>query len=157
VAGVGTASARRPGPTIVQLAQQTDEFGILVEALLRADEEADAGLIDALNGNRQFTVFAPNDQAFLALLDSNPDWGDLDDVPADLLVSVLLYHVTFGRRESQSILPVSGVPTLNGARLSVDGTELNDGQANIVVGELLNVQASNGIVHEIDGVLLPPS
>ena len=157
MAGVGTASARRPGPTIVDLALDTDAFDTLVAALRRADEEADAGLIDALSGNRQFTVFAPNNEAFQALLASNPDWEGLEDVPIGLLVDVLQYHVTFGRRESQSILSVSSVPTLNGARIAVDGTVLNDGQANLVVDGLLDVQASNGIVHEIDGVLLPPN
>ena len=79
--GVGTASAgrgARPGPTIVDLAASKDDFETLVAALDRA------GLVDALDGRRQFTVFAPTDAAFAAFLDAAPS-DSLTDIPVETL------------------------------------------------------------------------
>ena len=153
VAGVGTASARRPGDTITELAVATPKFSILVAALQRADAEAGTNLVAALDGNRQFTVFAPNDQAFVDLLDSNPAWNGLGDIPIETLVSVLTYHVAPGRRDAVSVTSDDELPTLNRAKIAVDGTVLNGGQADIVGADF--AFASNGIIHEINGVLLP--
>ena len=74
--------------------------------------------------------------------------GDLDD----FLLSVLPYHVAPGRRDAASVVSSSKLPTLTRARIDVDGTTLNDGQDNIVD---TNIEASNGIVHVIDDLLLP--
>ncbi|OYR83302.1 hypothetical protein DJ84_08365, partial [Halorubrum ezzemoulense] len=68
------------------------------------------------------------------------------------LTDVLTYHVVPGRRKANSIVNADSVPTLNGATVDVDGTVLNDGQAEIVE---TNIEASNGVIHVIDGVLLP--
>jgi uncharacterized surface protein with fasciclin (FAS1) repeats len=153
VGGVGVAGARegkRIGAsgdkTIVDIAED-EGFSILVEAV-----EA-AGLVDALSGNRQLTVFAPTNAAFVALL------GELGVTKQQLLersdlANILLYHVTPGRRYASSVLNAPRVRTLNGEFVHVDGTELNDGQANIDP-ELNDIEASNGVIHVIDGVLLP--
>ncbi|WP_225317735.1 fasciclin domain-containing protein [Haloferax sp. CBA1148] len=159
-AGVASAKPPRDGPTIVNIASGDDRFDILVAAVVAAE------LDGALSGNRQLTVFAPTDDSFVTLFSElAEDDLDEDDVldaiesgnlPGGLtladVVNILLYHVVPGRRTAQSVLPVSKLPTLNGAKIGVDGPELNDGQANIVGTDLV---ASNGVIHVINGVLQP--
>jgi uncharacterized surface protein with fasciclin (FAS1) repeats len=147
--GVGAASARKGASaqnTIYEIASSNDDFEILVAAL---DE---TGLDAVLNSNDdQYTVFAPTDEAFEALLDElGITAGDLLDNPN--LGDILLYHVTEGRRYASSVVRAPEVEMLNGGTVAVDGTELNDGQAEIVATD---IEASNGVVHVIDGVLLP--
>jgi len=147
VGGVGAASAAPPsgGETIVDIASNDSRFTILVEAL------AEAGLVGALDGNRQLTVLAPTNDAFGDLLNelgiTKEELLERDD-----LADILLYHVIPGRRKEKSIVNASQLPTLNGAKIDVDGTDLNGDQADIVA---TNVEASNGFIHVIDGVLLP--
>ncbi|MFP8889527.1 fasciclin domain-containing protein [Natrialbaceae archaeon A-CW2] len=148
--GAGTATARgRRGAsgddTIVDVAVAADDFNILVAAV------QEAGLVDALSGRRQLTVFAPTDEAFVALAE---DLGvELEELLAlEDLADILLYHVTPGRRNSDSVVNAPRLPTLNGAKIDVDGTVLNDGQAEIIATD---IEASNGVIHVIDGVLLP--
>ena len=145
VGGVGAASAKPPseGDTIVDVAVAADGFDVLVAAV------QEAGLVDTLSGNRQLTVFAPTDEAFNAAGITVDNVGDVDD---EFLLNVLTYHVTPGRRDAESVTTSSELPTLNGAKIDVDGTVLNGDQADIVD---TNIEASNGIVHVIDGVLLP--
>ena len=145
VGGVGAASAKPPseGDTIVDVAVAADGFDVLVAAV------QEAGLVDTLSGNRQLTVFAPTDEAFNAAGITVDNVGDVDD---EFLLNVLTYHVTPGRRDAESVTTSSELPTLNGAKIDVDGTNLNGDQADIVATD---IEASNGIVHVIDGVLLP--
>ena len=148
MATTGTASGRgrqRDGAsgddTLVDVAVAADDFEILVAAVQAA------GLVDALSGNRQLTVFAPTDEAFgeLGITEDNVD--EVED-----LANILLYHVTNGRRYSQSVVRVPRIRMLNGEDVQVDGTKLNDDQANIVDTD---IEASNGVIHIIDGVLSP--
>lgn len=154
-AGVGTVSARGRGRgkrqgasaegTIVDIAADSDDFDVLVAAV------EEAGLVDALSGNKQLTVFAPTDQAFEDLAEElDVELEDLLEL--ENLADILLYHVTNGRRYSQSVVNAPRIRMLNGGTVDVDGTELNDGQANIVGTD---IEASNGVVHVLDGVLLP--
>jgi uncharacterized surface protein with fasciclin (FAS1) repeats len=150
-AGVGSAAARGPpseGDTIVDVAKAADGFDVLVAAV----EEAD--LVDTLSGNRQLTVFAPTDDAFGALGVTADNVGDVDFEAAvgASLTEILTYHVTPGRRNAKSVTTSDELPTLNGELIEVDGTNLNGDQADIVD---TNIEASNGIIHVIDGVLLP--
>jgi uncharacterized surface protein with fasciclin (FAS1) repeats len=148
--GVGAAAAKPPseGDTIVDVAVAADDFDVLVAAV------QEAGLVDALSGNRQLTVFAPTDDAFEALGVTADNVGDVDFEAAvgASLAEILTYHVVPGRRKEKSIVGEDQVPTLNGAKVAVDGIDLNDGQAEIVATD---IEASNGFVHVIDGVLLP--
>ena len=148
--GVGAAAAKPPseGDTIVDVAVAADDFDVLVAAV------QEAGLVDALSGNRQLTVFAPTDAAFGELGVTADNVGDVDFEAAvgASLAEILTYHVVPGRRKEKSIVGEDQVPTLNGAKVAVDGTDLNDGQAEIVATD---IEASNGFVHVIDGVLLP--
>ncbi|TKX41052.1 MULTISPECIES: fasciclin domain-containing protein [unclassified Halorubrum] len=143
VGGVGAAAAKPPseGETIVDVAVAADGFDVFVAAV------QEAGLVDTLSGNRQLTAFAPTDEAFNAAGITVDNVGDVDG-----LGDVLTYHVVPGRRKANSIVNASQVPTLNGAKVDVDGTDLNGDQADIVDTD---IEASNGIIHVIDGVLQP--
>ncbi|WP_144799836.1 fasciclin domain-containing protein [Halorubrum depositum] len=143
--GVGAAAARPPseGDTIVDVAAAADGFDVLVAAV------QEVGLVETLSGNRQLTVFAPTDAAFNA---ANITVDNVDEVDDEFLLDVLTYHVTPGRRDAESVTTSDELPTLNGAKVDVEGTNLNGDQADIVD---TNIEASNGFIHVIDGVLLP--
>ena len=146
--GIGTASARvrrgaRGDDTLVDVAVAADDFDVLVAAV------TEAGLVETLSGNRQLTVFAPTDGAFNEAGITQDNVAELDE---KFLTKVLTYHVSPGRRYSESVVNASSVPTLSGKSISVDGTVLNHGQAEIVAPD---IEASNGVIHVIDGVLLP--
>ena len=114
-----------------------------------------------MNGTDQYTVFAPTNEAFAALVGD----GQISDLPSGLVLNVLLYHVTEGRRASNSVVPKNNTRTietlLEGASFSV-GTDAMitavGNTANFVVVDgkpLVNISASNGIIHVIDTVILP--
>lgn len=154
-ASVGTpASAARDLPSIAELAtavnEETGEFSILLAAL---DE---AGLVETLDGNRQFTVFAPIDVAFG---DLGYDSESIREVPVDALTDILLYHVSPGRRLSGDILSSDNVRMINKQftfpSISDDLAFIND--AMLLAPDLIDLEASNGVVHVIDAVLLPPA
>jgi transforming growth factor-beta-induced protein len=126
------------------------EFSILLEAATKA------GLADTLMNGGPFTVFAPTNDAFIALLGGLEGFDSLDDfdTPEEIafLQSVLLYHVVDGRVYS-SDLSNQEVPTLNGASITVNldgGVFIN--QAEVVIPD---VQATNGVIHVINSVLVP--
>jgi len=144
-------AARQAGSTIVGTAvavnAKTGEFSHLIEALVRT------GLVDTLNGNRQFTVFAPTDAAFERLFTTLGVDG-VDEIPVDTLRSVLLNHVATGQRFSGSVLASSrirmlgkgfGIPSVRNGVPYID-------EARIVGAD---VDVSNGVIHVIDAVLLP--
>ena len=152
-----SSSAMAQDMTIVEKAQDTPALSTLVTAV------SEAGLVDTLNGEGPFTVFAPTNDAFAAL----PP-GTLDGLLADkeALTGVLTYHVVGAEVMAADLLGMieadggdHTVTTLNGAMFSaavVDGTvQLTDGQGNTVNVVTADVDASNGVVHVIDGVLLP--
>lgn len=140
-----------PTMNLVELAQSfAPEFSILVDAVIAA------GLTDVLATGGPFTVFAPTNAAFAALLEELP-YNSLDEIPVEVLTQVLLYHVVEGRVFSSDL--VSGtVPTLNGTfevnTSNFTITDFNEREANIVTS-LINIQATNGVVHVIDRVILP--
>ena len=137
-------AANDPG-TIVQTAQDAGSFSTLLTALNAA------GLTSALEGDGPFTVFAPTDAAFAAM-----DPEVLADLIADtdLLTAVLTYHVVPGRYTSTDVAGLSSAPTLNGkpVALSFDGATVMVDAASVIAPD---VEASNGIIHVIDQVILP--
>lgn len=149
---------KRPGngQTIVDIAAGNPSFTYLVAAVQFA------GLVDVLNGNRQFTVFAPTDAAFEALagalgLENVSDL--LVESNKELVTNVLLYHVSPGNKSSKNVLKSGRVNTLLGefaySRIENGFAQIgNDanGFANIIA---VDIKATNGTVHVIDKVLLP--
>ena len=132
---------------IVQTAISAGNFTTLATAL------TEAGLVDALKGKGPFTVFAPTDEAFKKL-----PKGALDNLLKDkeALKNVLLYHVVSGNVSSTDVVKLDKATTLNGSDVkikTVDGkVMINDSQVTAA-----DVKASNGIIHVIDTVLLPPT
>ena len=111
-----------------------------------------AGLQDALNAKGPFTVFAPTDEAFKKIPKEALD-GLLADKEA--LKAVLLYHVVAGEVTAKDVVKVPSAKTLNGAELTVnakDGVRINN--ATVTKADIM---ASNGVIHVVDTVLMPPA
>jgi uncharacterized surface protein with fasciclin (FAS1) repeats len=142
----GYAEAAKPGGnTIVQIVVSDDRFDVLKAAVVSA------GLVDALNGTTQYTVFAPTDDAFvttLGVMSEAEAIAAVQALPVADLTNILLYHVTNGRRNSNSVLAAPGYQMLNGEQLSRDTLAA----AGIAATD---ISASNGIIHVINHVLLP--
>jgi len=146
-------------PNIVTLALNNGGFTSLVTAL--TDSRHTTDFVSILSGTGPFTVFAPTNAAFQALLDSNPNWNSLPDVPIATLDAVLKYHVVNGANVQANQLTNGSVTTIggsitinltNGARIQTTSSQT----ANILVGAVTNdVQGTNGVIHAIDSVLLP--
>ena len=146
------ACARDTGPgTVVQIAAGNPDFSTLVEALQAA------GLTDTLSGEGPFTVFAPTNAAFEALPAGTLDNLLLPENQAQLQ-EVLTYHVVPGAITSDQLLGQRAtVETLQGGTLAVDGRVGKTGNVtvngeNVIIPDII---ASNGVIHAIDGVLLP--
>lgn len=150
--------APAPGDEAIALIAINGGFDELVEALSYVDEELDAGLVNLfLYGTDQYTVFAPTDEAFEGLY-SALGIESVRDLPAELVLNVLLYHVTEGRRAANSVVPPKNyrnVETLLGESFKVNPekeiTAIGN-SANIIAAD---ISASNGIIHVIDAVILP--
>ncbi len=144
-------------PSVVNHALNNAGFSSLVAALTRSDLSVD--FVSILSGTGPFTVFAPTDAAFQALLDSNIQWNSLNDIPAATLETVLSYHVISGANVQSDMLSDGQTITA----FSEDTFEIdlsNDPAINTTSGQtvniiLTNVQGTNGVVHAIDAVLLP--
>ncbi|GAB5449473.1 fasciclin domain-containing protein [Gymnodinialimonas sp.] len=132
------------GMNIVETAAEAGTFTTLLAAA-----EA-AGLVETLSGEGPLTVFAPTDDAFAALPEGTVE-GLLADTEA--LTAVLTYHVVAGAVMSTDLSDGMTAATVNGADITVslDPVMIND--ANVVAAD---IEASNGIIHVIDSVLLPP-
>ena len=140
---------------ITDLAIETPELSTLVAALQKAD------LVGALQADGPFTVFAPTNEAFQALLDSNASWSSLDDIPVETLKSVLLFHVLSGEVKSTDLSDTYVNTLATGSndeplslQVEVTGAIEFNGDAKPVT---VDVQGSNGVVHIIDKVMLPPN
>ena len=149
---VATTAAAAASPeaepaTIVEIAVADGRFGTLAAAL-----EA-AGLVETLQGDGPFTVFAPTDDAFAALPEGTVE-GLLEDIPA--LTEILLYHVVSGDVKAADVVTLESAETLQGGSLSitVEGDVVRINGAQVVIAD---IEASNGTIHVIDAVLLPPA
>ena len=165
-------STANPAPGVDSIASIAveGEFNELVSALVYVDTELETGVVDLFqNGTDQYTVFAPTDEAFgnlYALLSIvlDAEIAEITDVPAPVVLDVLLYHVTEGRRASNSVVPPRRIRTITpllGETFAVrtdatirDGlTGLRDDAAIVQA----NTSARNGLIHVIDQVIVPPS
>ncbi|MEZ4837972.1 fasciclin domain-containing protein [Flavobacterium sp.] len=143
--------------TIAAIASRTPDLSILVEALDRA------GLVAAVDGTTQLTVFAPTNDAFQDFLNDN-GFANLEAVPVDVLRQVLLNHVVTGSVQSsqlttgyiETLATFGGTETGNNLNMYVNtsaGVRLN-GVSNVVTP---NIIASNGVVHVVDTVIGLPT
>tara|TARA_B100000787_G_scaffold158047_1_gene135231 strand:+ start:7162 stop:8097 length:936 start_codon:yes stop_codon:yes gene_type:complete len=142
-------------PNVVTLALNNSGFTSLVAAL--TDSRHTTDFVTILSGDGPFTVFAPTNAAFQALLDSNSSWSSLADVPIATLESVLLYHVVSGANVQSDQLSNGDVTTLGGV-VTIDlttGAQIKTTSSQIANIIIVDVQGTNGVVHAIDTVLLP--
>ena len=134
-------------PDIVDTAVSAGSFNTLVAAVQAA------GLVDTLKGEGPFTVFAPTDDAFAALPDGTAETL-LKPENKEQLQAILTYHVLPGKVMSADIAGKTLTPqTVNGQTINVDasnGVKINE--ANVTTAD---IEASNGVIHVIDAVLLP--
>jgi transforming growth factor-beta-induced protein len=137
------------GQSIVDIAVGNSDFETLTAALTAAD------LVSTLEGEGPFTVFAPTDDAFAAL----PE-GTLDALLADPsgdLKDILLYHVVSGAVKAETVVTLDKASTVGGSDVTIeviDGKVILNGSVEVVSTD---IEASNGVIHVIDAVLLPPA
>ncbi|MDG2047453.1 MAG: fasciclin domain-containing protein [Halioglobus sp.] len=138
-----------PAPTIVEVAAGNDDFTTLVAAVQAAD------LADTLSSEGPFTVFAPTNEAFANLPDGTVEMLLLPE-NKDQLVAILTYHVVAGDVSAAEVVELTEVTTVQGdtAAIVVEDTGVTIDGANVV---LTDIDASNGVIHVIDTVMMPPS
>jgi transforming growth factor-beta-induced protein len=141
------AEAKTPAMDIVDTAVAAGSFKTLAAALQAA------GLVEALKGEGPFTVFAPTDEAFAKLPAGTVD-ALLKDPKA--LGDILKYHVVAGKVMASDVVKLSSADTLLGkpVTITVNGDKVMIGNANVVKTD---IETSNGVIHVIDTVLLPPA
>ena len=130
---------------IVDTAASAGQFETLVAAVKAA------GLVETLKGDGPFTVFAPTDEAFEALPDGTLD-ALLEDKAA--LTDVLLYHVVPGKVMAADVVTLDEAGTVQGENvaITVDGEDVMVNESQVIITD---IEASNGVIHVIDAVLIP--
>jgi len=135
--------------TIVDIAVADGRFTTLVAAVTAAD------LVETLSGEGPFTVFAPTDDAFAAL-----PAGTLDSLllpeNKQQLTDILLYHVVSGKVMAADVVTLTSAPTVLGKDVTItvkDGNVFLNDTVQVIITD---IEASNGVIHVIDAVLLPP-
>jgi uncharacterized surface protein with fasciclin (FAS1) repeats len=136
-----------PAQDIVETALAAGSFNTLAQALTAA------GLVETLKGPGPFTVLAPTDEAFAKIPEA-----DLQALLADkdALTKVLTYHVIAGNVPSSDVVNLTEATTVEGRKVTiavVDGKVVINGSSTVVTPD---VAASNGVIHVIDAVLMPP-
>jgi len=142
-----TAPATKQG-TIVQTAKDAGQFNTLCELVTAA------GLVDTLNSAGPFTVFAPTDAAFAKL---PPETVAALKKDPKALAAILTYHVVPGKKDAAEVVKMKEIMTVEGQPIMitiVDGKVMLNKSATVVKTD---VGASNGVIHVIDTVIMPPA
>ena len=142
-------AAAAAAPTIVEVAASNDDFTTLVAAVQAAD------LAGTLSSEGPFTVFAPTNEAFAKLPDGTVEMLLLPE-NKDQLVAILTYHVVAGDVSAAQVVELEEVTTVQGetAAVVVSDTGVTIDGANVI---LTDIDASNGVIHVIDTVMMPPA
>ena len=145
----GSASAYAADKDIVDTAVAAGQFKTLAAALTAA------GLVDTLKGPGPFTVFAPTDAAFAKLPVGTVDTLLKPENKAKL-TAILTYHVVAGKVMAADVVKLKEAKTVNGAMVAVkvDGGNVMINNAKVTTAD---IKASNGVIHVVDTVLLPPA
>ncbi len=141
------AATETPAPAnIIDTASAAGSFTTLLAAVDAA------GLTDTLSGEGPFTVFAPTDDAFAALPEGTVETLLAD--PEGDLRDILLYHVVAGKVMAEDVVALDSVTSLEGSTISIEtnGEVTVDGATVITT----DIECSNGVIHVIDAVMLPP-
>ena len=147
VAAPAASAAKAPTKNIVEVAASTGQFDTLISLA------KDAGLAGTLTSKGPFTVFAPTDKAF-----SKVPKSTLRSLKRDkaALRRVLLYHVLAGRYGPKRLIKAGSVATVAGPKVKIRlrGKTVRVNRAKVIKA---NVRASNGVIHVVNSVLIPPS
>lgn len=145
---IGGPQARAAEKDIVDTAVAAGQFKTLASALQAA------GLVDTLKGDGPFTVFAPTDEAF-AKLPAGTVENLLKPENKDQLVAILTYHVVPGKVQAADVVKMDEAKTVNGKMVDIevkgDTAMVNDAKVTKT-----DIAASNGVIHIIDTVIMPP-
>jgi uncharacterized surface protein with fasciclin (FAS1) repeats len=148
VLSIGGMQARAAEKDIVDTAVAAGQFKTLASAIQAA------GLVDTLKGDGPFTVFAPTDEAF-AKLPAGTVENLLKPENKDQLVAILTYHVVPGKVEAAEVVTMDEAKTVNGEMVDIkvkgDTAMVNDAKVTKT-----DIAASNGVIHVIDTVIMPP-
>ena len=134
---------------IVDTAVADGRFGTLVAAVQAA------GLVDALKGEGPLTVFAPTDDAF-AMLPEGTVESLLKAENLEQLKSILLYHVVGGKLMASDVTSMTAAESLEGSEIAFK-VDMGNAYANEAKIIITDIETSNGVIHVIDSVLLPPA
>jgi uncharacterized surface protein with fasciclin (FAS1) repeats len=145
---VGSTNGRAADMNIVDTAVEAGQFTTLATAL-----EA-AGLVETLKGPGPFTVFAPTDEAFAKLPDGTVETL-LKPENRDQLTAILTYHVVPGSVMAADVVTLDEAETVNGKMLNIS-TSGNSVMVNDATVTATDIAASNGVIHVVDSVILPP-
>jgi uncharacterized surface protein with fasciclin (FAS1) repeats len=147
---LGSISFAEEKKDIVDTAVAAGKFETLVAAVKAA------GLVDTLKGEGPFTVFAPTDEAFAKLPEGTVETL-LKPENKEKLVAILTYHVVSGKVMAETAVTLDKAPTVQGKDIKLevkDGALTLNGSAKVVTAD---VETSNGVIHIIDAVILPPT
>jgi uncharacterized surface protein with fasciclin (FAS1) repeats len=143
---LGSASAR--AADIIDTAVGAGQFKTLAAAVTAA------GLAETLKGTGPYTVFAPTDEAFAKLPAATVE-NLLKPENKDQLTAILTYHVVAGKVMAADVVKLKEAKTVNGknVKITVNGDQVMVNDAKVTAAD---VDASNGVIHVIDSVMLPP-
>jgi len=144
-----TEEAMEEKQSIVEIAVADERFTTLVAALTAAE------LVDTLSGEGPFTVFAPTNDAFAALPAGTVESLLLPE-NKQALTDILLYHVVSGKVMAADVVTLTAAPTVLGKDITItvrDGKVFLNDTVEVIITD---IEASNGVIHVIDAVLLPP-
>jgi uncharacterized surface protein with fasciclin (FAS1) repeats len=145
---IGSTYSRATSQDIVDTAIGAGQFKTLAAALKAAD------LVGTLKGDGPFTVFAPTDAAFSKLPAGTVE-SLLKPENKEKLTAILTYHVVPGAVKAEQVTKLDAAKTVNGAmvKVSTDGGKVKINDATVVKAD---IPATNGVIHVIDKVILPP-
>lgn len=147
---IAGGSYKNKNKDIVDTAVAAGSFNTLVAAVKAA------GLVDTLKGDGPFTVFAPTDEAF-AKLPAGTIENLLKPENKDQLAAILTYHVVSGKVKAKDVVKLTSATTVQGSDVAImikEGGVFLNGNSNVVTTD---IATSNGVIHVIDTVILPPA
>lgn len=147
---IAGGSHKKNSKDIVETAVSAGSFNTLVAAVKAA------GLVDTLKGDGPFTVFAPTDEAF-AKLPAGTLENLLKPENKDQLAAILTYHVVSGKVKAKDVVKLNQATTVQGSDVTIaveNGGVVLNGSSNVVTTD---IGTSNGVIHVIDTVILPPA
>ena len=150
VAAIAGGSYKKEQKDIVDTAVAAGSFNTLVAAVKAA------GLVETLKSEGPFTVFAPTDEAF-AKLPAGTLESLLKPENKDQLAAILTYHVVSGDVRAKDVVTLNSAKTVQGSDVSImvkNGAVILNGSSNVVTTD---IKTSNGVIHVIDTVILPPA